>query len=255
MIKKGSEKTHHFREEIYKNVIIHHNKKIIERISESLDNVYEVSNKNYFTLNGEYEGSKITLIATGMGAGNTGIVVDQVIKKGTKNIFKFGTFGALQDNIKVGDIYLPTGAVRAEGLTDAYAPIYYPAIPSQSLLNKVICEFEKLEINDLNFGVVHSVNIYSPYYENTFAPLKYSPEEYKKIGVFGVEMETSTAFVCSGVKNVNCVSILICNREWETQKNYSKGKEVNWDKHQTEKIKDENTQKSIMAILETIKNL
>jgi len=255
VIKKGSKTTHHFRGDMCDNVIIHHNKKIIQRISESLKNIEKVDNRNYFMLRGEYKSKEIMLIATGMGAGNTGIVVDQVISQGAKHIFKFGTFGALQENIKIGDLYLPQGAIRSEGLTDAYAPMYFPATPNMELYLKTVEKAKELKIETKNEGVVHSVNIYAPYYTETFNEQKYSPEKYQSLGAIGVEMETSTAFICSAVKKAKCVAIMVCNREWSTQKAYKEGGEAEWDKHQQEKKKDEATSNGIKLMLETISEI
>lgn len=253
-IQKNTNKTHHFRDKMCSNVIIHHNKKIIQRISEFLTELEEVENKNYYMLKGKYKTKEVMLIATGMGAGNTGIVVDQVISQGAETIFKFGTFGALQEKIRIGDIYLPQGAIRSEGLTDAYAPIYFPATPDMGLYLDVIKEAKRLKIKIKNEGIIHSVNIYSPYYSDTFNQLKYSSEKYQSLGAIGVEMETSTAFICSAVKQTKCVAILICNREWSIQKEYKEGKKVHWDKHQQEKKKDEATRNGIKLMLEAISN-
>lgn len=105
-ISKTSKETHHFRNEMSKYVILHHNKKIIDRISENLENVSKVENKSYYMLSGIYNNKTVTLISTGMGAGNTAIVVDQTIEQGAEYIFKLGTFGALQEDIEIGDIYI-----------------------------------------------------------------------------------------------------------------------------------------------------
>jgi len=184
MTEKISLKTHktpHFRNEMDEYAIIHHNGKIIKRIAENLTEVENIENKSYNVISGKYKNKKITLIETGMTAGNTAIVVDQVISQGAKYIFKLGTFGALQENIKIGDIYIPNGAIRSEGLTDAYAPIYFPAIPDSELFLKINSKSKELNIT-VNSGIIHSVNIYSPYYLETFNSDKYSYNQYKKIG-------------------------------------------------------------------------
>lgn len=253
-INNSLNKTHHFRDEMDKIVIIHHNSQVINQIKFRLKNIKIIENKNYEMYSGEYENKRITLITTFMGACNTGIIVDQVISQGAEYIFKLGTFGALQDKIKIGDIYIPIGAVRSEGLTDAYAPMYYPACPNAELFIKIFEKSKDLDIK-INSGIIHSVNIYSPYYKETYNKLKYSPDEYRKINTFGVEMECSTTFVCSNVKKAKSIAVLICNRTWEIQDGFRKGKTVDWDKHKAEIIMKESTKKAIDLILETIKDL
>lgn len=203
---------------------------------------------------GNYKNKKITLFATNMTAGNTAIIVDQAIQQGAKYFFKLGTFGALQDKIKIGDIYLITGAVRSEGLTDAYASIYYPAI-SDFELTKLCSETAQKQKIKLGYGIVHSVNIYSPYYSETYNQDKYSLEIYRKLNVIGVEMETSSVFVCCGVKNVKSAAILLCNRDWKTQRDFIKGKRVDWKKHKTDVIMKRQYDKAIDLILEGVSKI
>ncbi|MCW4021073.1 MAG: hypothetical protein NWF14_07605, partial [Candidatus Bathyarchaeota archaeon] len=47
-----------------------------------------------------------------------------------KNIIYTGSVGALQEDIKIGDIIVPTGAVRGEGASKYHVEEWYPAVPS-----------------------------------------------------------------------------------------------------------------------------
>ena len=251
-IHKESKKTHHFSGDMSKYLIIHYATEIVNKIKERLSNLRKVENKRFDIWIGMYKGKDVTVVLTNMTSGNTAIIVDQAIQQGAEYVFQLGTFGALQDNIEVGDIYLISGAVRAEGLTDAYAPMYYPAVPDSGLLYKFlkIAEKENLKIES---GIVHSVNIYSPYYKTTFNQDKYSPEVYRNLNVVGVEMEVSSAYICSSTKGVKALAVLICNRNWKTQKEFMEGKKVDWKKGKDDVYKAHD--KVIDCVLETVSQL
>lgn len=253
-ISKSLALTPHFRGAMSPYVIIHHDKKIIEKIGTKLSQLEEIENHKYQMYRGNLYDRTITLIHTGMGAGNTALVCDQVISQGARYIFKLGTFGALQEHIQIGDIYVPMGAVRSDGLTDAYAPMEYPAIPTPEMFLAIFQAAQKMEL-PLSSGIVHSVNIYTPYYQKTYNPNKYSPEVYQELNVFGVEMECSSTFVCSYVKKAHSIAILLCNREWNTQKNFIEGKKVNWDKHKKDSCFEAKLSQAIELILQTVTEL
>ena len=229
-VKKGKgELKHHIRNELPENMILYHKSSTARLIASLLDSTETAKIKGDFdAFIGKYKGLEIAIVNTGMGAGTTAMVVEQAAYLGVKRIFKMGTFGALQDDIRVGDVVLVTGAVRSEGLTDAYAPMYYPALPDFSLTTALA---EKLKEMGLSYrtGMVHSVNIYSKYYEVSHNPEKYSPYIYRSLGVLGVEMETSSTFVCSTALGVQSAALLVCNRTWEAQEAYIRGEEVKWE--------------------------
>lgn len=226
----------------------------IERIGEfckKIEDVKKIENARYDIFTGNYSGKQITAVGTHMTSGNTAIIIDQYIEKGVKYIFKLGTFGALQPDIQTGDIYLASGAVRAEGLTDAYAPMYYPAVPCFELLHLLKSVAEEKDVK-VKSGIIHSVNIYSPYYTKTPSPEKYDPYLYQKLGVIGVEMEISSTYTIASVKGVRAAAVVVCSRDWKTQEAAIRKETVDWRSDEDRQRKDESHKQVRQMILDTI---
>ncbi len=247
-ISRDRDRSHHLNDDLAEHLIIHHSQDIIERIRDRLKDVTTVDHGNYTSHTGTYKGKNISLICTGMTAGNTALIVDQAIDIGVNYIFKLGTFGALQDRIEVGDVYIAEGAARSDGLTDAYAPLYYPAVPDLQLATQFIQQAEQSQL-DVDTGIIHSVNIYSQYYEQPFNREKYSPQVYRDLGAVGVEMETAATYICSSVQDAKALAVLICNRDWQTQQRYMEGDDVEWG--QTEKEEDQ-IEKAYNNVIQTV---
>ena len=67
--------------------------------------------RNMFAYTGTYQGKRISVMAHGMGMPSVSIYATELIKEyGVKNIVRIGSSGALQENLKLGDVILATGA-------------------------------------------------------------------------------------------------------------------------------------------------
>ena len=68
---------------------------------------------------GTYEGKKVTVGNGGRYAPDTAITTEILCAGGVDSLIRIGSCGALQDQIKIGDLVIVTGALRGEG-TSAY---------------------------------------------------------------------------------------------------------------------------------------
>jgi uridine phosphorylase len=245
--------TYHFDKEASPYLIIDDDLSRIADLTGHCTDIVKVDNQRFDIYQCTYKGKRITVIGTHMTSANTAIIIDQQIDAGAKYIFKLGTFGALQSDIRPGDVYIATGAVRSEGLTDAYAPKYYPAVPDYELVQAVIKHAEGKV--PLHFGIIHSVSIYSPYYKQTFNPDKYDPLLYQRLGVCGVEMEVSVTYTIASVKGVKSVAVVVCSRDWRTQEATMQGKPVDWRNEKDAIAKKESHAKVAQIVLDTIADL
>ncbi len=100
-----------------------------ETIAGYFDNpVHVAQNREYNTYTGTLFGEKVSVVSTGIGCPSTAIAVEELIKVGADTFIRVGTSGALQPEIKTGDIAVVTGAIRDEGTTLHYMPVEFPAI-------------------------------------------------------------------------------------------------------------------------------
>ena len=98
-------------------------------IASFFDNAKEVAfNREYRTWTGTVAGIKVSCCSTGIGCPSTAIAVEELIKCGADTFIRIGTCGALQREVKLGDLCITTGAVREEGTTRQYVPLSYPAV-------------------------------------------------------------------------------------------------------------------------------
>lgn len=244
-------KVHHFKGKISKYVIIHDDLEVINKIAAFMKSMVRVENKRYPMFVGYYKNKQITLINTHMGPSNTSIVVDQVIDLGAKHIIKLGTFGAIKEGVKIGDIFLPIGAIRNEGNTEAYAPIEFPAVPNPMLLNSIKEAAGKMKVGFFE-GVVWSTGVYQPITKDISTNPRFKYDTWRSFDVFGVDMECSSLFICSAAKKTKSAAVMVCNRDWETIDGFRKGKNVDWKKYKKTTIYYKQTEKAIKIVLETI---
>ena len=99
-------------------------------------------NREYTVGTGFYEGVKITVCSTGIGAPSTEIAVIQLIALGAKALIRIGGTGVMKEDVPCGAMVLNTGAVRMGGSSCFYAPAEYPAIASFEVVDclKKACE-------------------------------------------------------------------------------------------------------------------
>ncbi len=94
----------------------------------------EVSNREFRTVTGSYKGKRMTVLSTGIGIGNIDISVTELDalanvdfatrqekpEKRRLTLLRLGTSGALQPDIKVGDLVFSRTSVGFDGLLNYY---------------------------------------------------------------------------------------------------------------------------------------
>ncbi len=158
--------------------------------------------RNMFGYTGYYKGNRVSIQGTGMGMGSTSIYVNELISTyNVKNLIRVGTCGAIQDNIKLGQVLL---AMSASGDSDAnrlyFDGMHYAATADFDLLLKAHQVAERLNIKTYK-GSVFSTNTF---YDN--APNRW--DKWKKQGILGVEMETQILFTLAKRFGVKALSVL-----------------------------------------------
>src|SRR5262249_37115791 len=87
-----------------------------------LDDAVQVNGeRGLLGFTGTFEGTRVSVQATGMGGPSTAIVLEELIQLGTKRVLRVGTCGALQPHLQHGDLILALSAVPDEGTALRYA--------------------------------------------------------------------------------------------------------------------------------------
>lgn len=184
-------------ENITKAIIVGDPKRVYT-IANCLKNVEKLSdNRGYLSIKGEYKNTALVVVATGIGAPSTAIVIEELFNIGIKTIIRVGSCGAMQHGISLGSLIIPKGVVRDEGLTKKYVPVDFPAVADSELLN-----LAKTFSPDAYFGITRSHDGF--YMENNAETEKY----WSHFGILGADMESSALYVLGSLKNMQTLSIL-----------------------------------------------
>jgi len=188
--------------DVAKSVLIPGDPKRAEKIATFFDNYKKVADyRGYVTFTGKTGKIPISTCSSGIGCPSAAIVVEELTNIGAKNLIRVGTTGALQSNLKIGDIVIATAAVRADGTTNAYVPFGYPAVANFYVVKALIEAAERLGIT-YHLGIVVSSDAF--YAEN-----EDFVRSFNKAKILSVEMEASVIFTLTNLKNLRGGAILV----------------------------------------------
>ncbi len=174
----------------------------VERVGRLLENCKEVVyNREFRTVSGYYKGIKVLVTSTGIGGPSTGIAVEELRNIGVKTLIRIGSCGALQNNIRLGDLIIATGAVRNEGTSDTYIERGYPAVPDIEILSHILTAAKILGYNH-HCGVIRS---HDSFYTDDEASID---RFWGERGVLAADMESAPLMVIGALRKLKTASIL-----------------------------------------------
>jgi uridine phosphorylase len=94
--------------------------------------------REYRTWLGYVGGTPVLVTSTGIGGPSASIAIDELAQLGVRTFVRVGTTGAIQADVKVGDVVVTTGAVRLDGASSHYAPIEYPAVAHHEVVTALL---------------------------------------------------------------------------------------------------------------------
>jgi len=101
-----------------------------DRIAARFDSV-ELTHRHreFASATGTYRGQRVSVVATGIGTDNVEIVIAEILAITERPTFiRVGSCGALQPEMRLGDLAITTGAVRLEATTSFFVHDGYPAV-------------------------------------------------------------------------------------------------------------------------------
>jgi len=186
--------------DVAKYVLIPGDPKRVEKIAAFFDKSKKVADyRGFVTYTGTVNGIRISACSTGIGCPSAAIAVEELSRIGAETFIRVGTTGALQNEIKMGDIVIATSAVRADGTSRSYAPIELPAVADFNVTSALVDAAHKLR-QKVHFGPVLTSDAFYGDLDNL--------RLWSKYNVLSVEMESSTLFTLANVKKLKAGSIL-----------------------------------------------
>ncbi len=156
---------------------------------------------------GEYEGRRVSVMASGMGMPSIGIYSYELFNFfGVENIIRVGSAGALSTDIKVRDIVMGMGASTNSNYAHQYhLPGTFSAICSYKLLNACTDAADEMGVTYHVGNILSSDTFYN---DTEGAPdAFYTPSAWSKMGVMAVEMEAAALYMNAARCGKNALAI------------------------------------------------
>ncbi len=210
-------------EQINSYVLLPGDPKRAPKIAALLEQPYLVADQREFcTWNGSLEGVPVTVTSTGIGGPSAAIAVEELVQSGAHTLLRVGTCGAIQPDLKVGTLVIPTGAVRKEGTGCAYLPLEFPAVPDYGAVRALEQSAQTLGMT-YRLGVVESKDSFYGQHDPDSMPVRQMLKEkwkmWEQVGVLASEMECAAIFLAAAVRRVRAGAVLlVCNNHaWDRQ--------------------------------------
>jgi DeoD family purine-nucleoside phosphorylase len=150
---------------------------------------------------GEFEGTPVSVQATGMGCPSAAIVMEELVQLGVKRFLRVGTCGGLQEDLRLGDLIVAVSAVPADGTARHYVG-GEPHTPTADwqLVHGAVHAAKQLDQPVHVGAIVSSDTFYDP-----------DPERHRRWserGVLGVEMEAAVLFTVGALRRVQAGCLL-----------------------------------------------
>jgi len=173
----------------------------MEVVMKKIENpVKNFSFMEYTMYTGTFEGIKLTTINGGRFSTDTAITSEVMCNAGIQNIIRIGTCGALDENIKVGDLVIVDKVIRGDGVTPYY-------------VDKDFVTAGDKKISDLLFNIakemgcaVHRCTTWTT--DALLRETREIVEAKRKEGAMAVDMVSSTLLTIAQKYNVKAASIL-----------------------------------------------
>ena len=195
-------------EDIAKTVIMPGDPLRAKYIAEKFFDYYKLVNdvRGMFAYTGFYKGTRITVMASGMGIPSMGIYSFELFHfYGVENIIRIGTCGSLDKDIKMLDLLLVDRTFTESNYSQALDNVKCYEGESSSQLNSVIQETAKEMGIDIQKRNTICNEIYDPYHPNMAQLLSILPED---LHIAGCEMEAFSLFYNAKREGKNAACIL-----------------------------------------------
>ena len=105
----------------------------------------ERRNREFASATGRFRGRRVSVVSTGIGTDNVEIVVAEILAIVEQPTFiRVGSCGALQPEMRLGDLAISSGALRLESTTSFYVHDGYPAVADYEAVAALVEAAERL---------------------------------------------------------------------------------------------------------------
>jgi uridine phosphorylase len=156
----------------------------------------------YLAYKGDFRGHEVGLVYHSSGPFSISTALEELGRLGVKTVLRVGNSGGFQEQVRVGDMVVASGAIRAERMLLDYVPLEYPAVTDRRLVECLI-EASRESGATCHEGLTLSVASFYPGsgFETAAGILDETVLDrvhlWQKAGALNVDAETSTVLVMS----------------------------------------------------------
>ncbi len=188
-------------QDVAKYAIVPGPKDRLETLIKRIENpVRNFSFMEYTMYTGTYQNIKITAINGGRFSADTAITSEVICNAGIQNIIRIGTCGALDENMKVGDLIIVDEALRGDGVTPYYVDKNFKTLADKEL-SSILYDTAKNTGANIHRGTIWSTDA-------ILRETRQIVEEKRKEGAIAVDMVSSSLLTIAQLYNVKAASIL-----------------------------------------------
>ncbi|MEM3695368.1 MAG: nucleoside phosphorylase [Candidatus Bathyarchaeia archaeon] len=176
----------------------------VAKIASFWDNAKEVScHREFRSFIGKYKGVPISALSSGIGPACMAIVVNEASQVGVRTFIRVGSSGAIQENVRCGDVVISSAAVRLDYTSNCYVMPEYPAAANYEVLLALIEAAENLGVDNYHVGLTATTaDFYAG--QNRPAPRCSVAAEnliptLQRAKVLNFEMETATLYTLASL--------------------------------------------------------
>ena len=207
--------------EVGEYVILPGDPKRCEKIAQYFDEPRLVADSREFvTYTGYLDGKMVSVTSTGIGGPSASIAMEELVKCGAKYFIRVGTAGGMQLEVNSGDLVVATGAIRAEGTSQEYAPIEFPAVTDFHLTADLRAAGKALGAK-VHAGIVQSKDSFYGQHEpklmSVAQKLEYQWNAWVRMGCLASEMEGAALMIVAQALRVKfgAIFLIMANQERE----------------------------------------
>ena len=94
-------------------------------------------NREFLTYVGMLEGARVAVTSTGIGGPSMAITVEELHACGADTFIRVGSCASTSPKSKIGDVIIPCGAARMEGIGEHFLPVEFPAVPHYGIFRQM----------------------------------------------------------------------------------------------------------------------
>ena len=154
----------------------------------------------YTMYTGTYNGIKVTGINGGRFSTDTSITTEVMCNAGIENIIRIGTCGALDENMKIGDLVVVDEIIRGDGVTPYYVDKDFKTIADKKISDTLVAVAKEMG------ATVHRGKVWTT--DALLRETRQIVEAKRKEGAIAVDMVSSTLLTIAALHKRKAAAIL-----------------------------------------------